>query len=283
MGDDYLYFPGCNIPYRENQYELSARAVAEKLGIKLHDRPFNCCGLNTEPVDEYAALLFSARNIAIAEEEGMNLVALCNGCYKTLRVANRKLHMDERLRAKVNEGLSRIGREVKGTIEVYHMLELISDRITKEHMVKKVQARIAPFTGCHAVRPSEYVDFGAAERLMKMIKLAGGRVVRYRDMDKCCGAPLLALSEEMGISLARQRMLSMKERKAELAVTMCPFCQVSLDGLQVKAEQEFKESYDIPSLYITQLLGLAMGIKPEKLGINENKKDPSGVLARVLV
>ena len=282
MSDDYLYFPGCNIPYRENQYELSARAVAERLGIKLHDRPFTCCGLNTEPLDEFAALLFSARNIAVAEEEGMNLVTLCNGCYKTLRVANRKLKQDEKLREQVNEKLREIGREVNGTIEVYHLLELISDRIRPEHIVKKVTARVAPFAGCHASRPSEYVDFGATQRLEKIIKLAGGKVVRYRDMDKCCGAPLLALSEELGINLARQRLLSMRERSAQLAVTMCPFCQVSLDGLQVKAEQEFGESYDVPSLYITQLLGLAMGIKPEKLGIGENKKDPTEVLKRVM-
>jgi len=283
MSDNYLYFPGCNIPYRENQYELSARAVAEKLGIKLHDRPFTCCGLNTEPLDEFAALLFSARNIAVAEEEGMDLVALCNGCYKTLRVANRKLKQDEKLREEVNEKLRAIGREVKGTIEVYHLLDLISDRIKPEHIVKKISARVAPFAGCHSSRPSEYVDFGAKEKLEKIIKLAGGKVVRYRDMDKCCGAPLLALSEELGINLARQRLLSMKERNAELAVTMCPFCQVSLDGLQVKAEQEFNESYDVPSLYITQFLGLAMGIKPEKLGLKENKKDPSKVLKKAVM
>ena len=283
MSDGYLYFPGCNIPYRENQYELSARAVAEKLGIKLHDRPFACCGLNTETIDEFAALLFSARNIAVAEEEGMDMVALCNGCYKTLRVANKKLQQDDKLREKVNERLHAIGREVKGTIEVYHLLDLIAGRIKPEHIVKKVSARVAPFAGCHSSRPSEYVDFAARDKLAKIIKLAGGKVVKYKDMDKCCGAPLLALSEELGINLARQRLLSMKERNAELAVTMCPFCQVSLDGLQVKAEQEFSESYNVPSLYITQLLGLAMGIKPDNLGIKENKKDPSGVLKQAVI
>ncbi len=276
---EYLYFPGCNIPYRENQYELSARAVAERLGIVLKDANFICCGLNTEPIDEFASLLFSARNIAVAEEQELPLVALCNGCYKTLRVADRKLKKDEALRARVNEKLAEIGREYRGSTEVYHFLDVVSSVITEEHIVRRVELRVAPFTGCHSTRPSEYVDFGAEEKLMRLIRLAGAKVVRYTDMDKCCGAPLLALGEELGVSIARQRLLSMKARRAEAAVTMCPFCQVSLDTLQVKAEQEFGEEYGIPSMYITQLIGIALGLKPEEVGLGENKTKPERLIA----
>ncbi len=279
---EYLYFPGCNIPYRENQYELSARAVAKKLGVELRGANFICCGLNIEPIDEFASLLFSARNIALAEEQELPLVALCNGCYKTLRVADRKLKKDERLRARVNEKLAEIGREYRGRSEVYHFLDVVSSELKPEHIVRKVELRVAPFTGCHSTRPSEYVGFGAEEKLRELIRLCGAKVVRYTDMDKCCGAPLLALGEELGVSIARQRLLSMKARGAEAAVTMCPFCQVSLDTLQVKAEQEFGERYGIASMYITQLIGIALGLKPEELGLGENKTKPEALLKGAL-
>ncbi len=282
MSEAYLYFPGCNIPYRERGYEVSARAVAEKLGIELMDKPFTCCGINVEPIDEFASLLYSARNIAIAEEEGMDLVTLCNGCYKTLKVANERLKNDENLRNEVNKKLMILGREVKGDIEVKHFLDIIVDKIDDDVIVKKVKVRVAPHIGCHAQRPSEYVDFGADIKIDRILELVGSTSLKYKDKDKCCGAPLLALSEEMGMTIANNKLTNMKEAGAELIVTMCPFCQVSLDTLQVKIESDFGEKYDIPSIYITQILGIAIGIPYENLGIEENKTNPEKVFKKDL-
>jgi len=274
MSEAYLYFPGCNIPYRERGYEVSARAVAEKLDIELRDKPFNCCGINVEHIDEFAALLYAARNIALAEEEGLDLVALCNGCYKTLKIANEKLKQDEELRKKVNEKLKELDLKVEGKIDVRHLLDVIAERVDESKIVRKLKAKVAPHIGCHATKPSEYVDFNADEKMDRILKLIGAKNLDYVDKDKCCGAPLLSLSEEMGMSVVDTKLRHMKEAGAELTVTMCPFCQVSLDTLQLKISKEFGKSYNLPSLYITQLLGLAMGIPYEKLGFEENKINP---------
>jgi len=282
MSETYLYFPGCNIPYREQGYEVSARAVAEKLGIELVERPTNCCGINVEPVDEFASLIYSARNIAMAEEEGLDLVTLCNGCYKTLRVANRKLKEDEGLRDEVNRQLAGVEREVRGSIEVRHFLDVISDKVSEKQIKKNIKARVASHIGCHAQMPSEKVDFEAEEKLHSILKAIGVKHTRYRDENKCCGAPLLALSEEMGMNISNNKLRNMKGAGAELVVTMCPFCQVSLDTLQVKMKSEFGEEHGVPSLYITQILGLAMGIPFKELGIKENKTDPEKILREAM-
>lgn len=280
MSEPYLYFPGCNIPYRERGYEVSARAVAEKLGIELEDRPFNCCGLNVEPVDEFAALLYAARNIALAEEEGKHMITLCNGCYKTLKIANEKLKGDEELRREVNEKLASLGREFKGSVDIKHFLDVAEERMGEVAMARDIEARVASHVGCHAERPREIIAFDAYEKVDRIIKSIGSKHVGYRGEEKCCGAPLLALSEEMGMSIVNHKLRDIGEAGAELVVTMCPFCQVSLDTLQVKIKSEFGEEHGVPSVYITQLLGLALGIPYEELGFSENKTDPEKILKK---
>lgn len=268
---EYLYFPGCSVPYRENAYEVSSRAVAEKLGIVLKDRPFNCCGLNTESLDEFASFLYSARNIALAEEEGMDLITLCNGCYKTLKMANLQIKEDIKLREEINNRLASIGKKVEGTIEVIHFLDIIDKELKEEHIKEKIDLKVASHAGCHATRPSKYIDFKAQEKLDRIIEMAGGKSIDYLDKDKCCGAPLLIVSEELGMSMASNKLTNMENSGASAAITMCPFCQVSLDSLQNKMKEEMGQPHEIPALYITQFLGLSMGIPEDRLGLKENK------------
>lgn len=273
----YVYFPGCNIPYRERGYEISARWIAARLGVELIDMDFNCCGLNTENIDMEASLIYAARNLALAEEIGKDLIVLCNGCYKTLCIANEALKRDGGLRGKVNISLSKIGKKFTGKIRVIHFVDLISNGIKEEHITHPIPIKVATHAGCHALRP-EYVSFGAAEKLDALVSLAGAESVDYLDKNNCCGGPLLAVSEEIASNIGRSKILQMKEGGAKLAITQCPFCQLMLDTMQIKMEESFGEKYNLPSLYVTQFLALAMGADRKKAGMGENKIDATKVL-----
>ena len=284
---EYLYFPGCTIPYRENNYEKSARAVASELGITLLDMPeYNCCGLNVSLIDEEAALLYSARNLALAEEQGKDIVTLCNGCYKTLSMVNKKLQ-DDTLLSEINKSLAKIDKKYSKGVNVKHFSELLLEN--KEQIKGKLKKNfngleIASFTGCHATRPSEFVSFDdpeVPEKLDSLVELVGGKPVDYLDKNKCCGAPLLALSEELGMKIAQERLRGMKNAGAKAMVVMCPFCHISFDSMQVKIQEEFKEEFNITSLYITQLIGLALGLSDKDLGIDENKIKADELIAKI--
>lgn len=273
----YLYYPGCTIPYRQNAYEASAKAVARVLGVELVTMSqFNCCGLNTEAVDQSAAELLAARNLAIAEESGLDLVTLCSGCYKTLSVANARIkgRQDE-----VNEALARIGRKYCGSAKVLHFFQVLVSQVgyapISHAIVRGFQGlKVATHVGCHAIRPSQYVGADDAEvpiRLDETVRLTGAETVDYLDKNGCCGAPLLAMSEKLGMEMGREAIRRMKEAGAEAVVCICPFCHIMFDVMQAKMQEEFGERYELPSIYLTQLLGLAMGLEPEVVGLQENQ------------
>lgn len=280
----FLYFPGCTIPYRQNAYEASAIAVAGALGIELVTmRDFNCCGLKAEVVDQRAALLLAARNLAIAEESGLDLVTLCSGCYKTLSVANAMLKQGE---DEVNEALARIGKRYDGGVEVLHFAQVLMSQMGCERIEAALKRcfhglKVATHAGCHAIRPSEYVNVDSAEkptRLDGLVRLTGAETVDYPRKNGCCGGPLLAISERLGMEVGREAILYMKEAGAQAVVTICPFCFIMFDGMQAKMQDEFGERYDLPSLYVTQLLGLAMGLDARRLGLTESQIDPTAVI-----
>ncbi len=273
----FLYFPGCTIPYRQNAYEASAKAVARVLGVELVTmRQFNCCGLNTEAVDQRAALLLAARNLAIAEESGLDLVTLCSGCYKTLSVANATLKGGK---DKVNKALAKIGRNYSGSVDVLHFFQVLVSQVGYERISQAIVHRfqglkVATHVGCHAIRPSQYVSVDDAEapiRLDRLVRLTGAETTDYLDKNGCCGAPLLAVSERLGMEMGREAIWRMKEAGAEAVVCICPFCHIMFDVMQAKMQEEFGERYELPSIYLTQLLGLAMGLEPEAVGLQENQ------------
>ena len=158
----YAIFLGCTIPARQPNYELSARKTLEKLGVELVDlENFTCCcPPPIQSINLGSAQAIAAYNICLAEEAGLNIVALCNGCFESLAMANAALKNDKDLKAHVNEVLAKVGKEFKGTIEVKHFLQVLMDDIglekIKENLVKSLKnLKVAPFYGCHSLRPSK--------------------------------------------------------------------------------------------------------------------------------
>src|SRR4030043_1228143 len=135
-----LLFLGCAVPYRVSSYEISARRVLSKLGIDLVEMPeYNCCGLPIDPVNHEMMLALAARNLCLAEKQGISIVALCPGCAGTLRKVNKKLKEDKELRQKINGYLKETGLEFKGSIEVKHLVQLLAEDIGLEKIKNAIE------------------------------------------------------------------------------------------------------------------------------------------------
>jgi heterodisulfide reductase subunit B len=287
----YALFLGCTIPARQPNYELSARKTLEKLGVELVDLDnFTCCcpppiqSINLETSQAVAAY-----NICLAEEAGLDIVALCNGCYESLAMANAALKKDKNRRAKINEILAEVGKEFKGTIEVKHYLQVLIDDIgvegIKASVVKPLSTlKVAPFYGCHSLRPSELLEFDDPERphiLEDLIEALGAESVEYRDKLKCCGGLLRGVSDDLALDLAREKLVNTTKAGAECIATLCPFCFVALDIGQLQVKSKFNEVYDMPIIHYSELLALALGVDPEELALRSHKVKTDKVIEKI--
>ena len=288
----YALFLGCTIPARQPNYELSARKALTKLGIKLVDLDdlTCCCPPPIQSINLETSQAVAAYNICLAEEAGLDIVALCNGCFESLAMANAALKKDEKVRAKVNGILSKVGKEFKGTIEVKHFLQVLIDDIgvecIKASVVKPLNTlKVAPFYGCHSLRPSELLEFDDPERphiLEDLIEALGAESVEYRDKLKCCGGLLRGISDDLSLSLARDKIINTTKAGAECIATLCPFCFVALDIGQIQVKSKFNEVYDMPILHYSELLALALGVDPKELALRTHKIKIDKVLEKIL-
>lgn len=283
----YLIFLGCAIPYRVTAYEVSARKVLEKLGIKLVEMPeFNCCGLPMDSVDHEMMLIMAAKNIAVAEQQDLNIITLCPGCAGTLRKVNRTLRENRNLREQTNNCLRQAGMEFKGTIEVKHLVQVLVEDVGLERIKDAVvnpltSLNVAEHNGCHVLRPRQYSGFDDPEDpkiLKNLIEITGAKCLDYIDETECCGAPSIGINDKIPLQLTRDKLNHVKAVGSQALITICPFCHMMYDTNQGRIEKMFNEKYSIPVLHYPQLLGLAMGFKPEELALNELRIDCSRIL-----
>ncbi len=274
----YLFFLGCVIPYRLPSYEISTRKVLSKLGVELVEMPeFNCCGFPLDPVNHDMMLTFAARNLCLAEQQNLNIMTLCNGCFGILNHVNKELKEDKKIKEKVNGYLKEIGMEFKGTITVKHLIHVLAEDVGFEKIKETVQKplsqlRVAQHTGCHVVRPAKYIGFEDPENpttLKKLIQVTGAKCLDYMDETECCGAPILGVNEKIPLQLAREKLNHIKAVGAQAMITCCPYCHIMYDLNQPRIERAFNEKFGIPVLHYPQLLGLSMGIAPEELALKD--------------
>jgi len=284
----YLIFLGCVIPYRVSSYEISARKVLDKLGVELVEMPeFNCCGFPLDPVNHDMMLTLAARNLCLAEQQNLNIMTLCNGCFSILNEVNKELKENKKLKEKVNGYLKEIGMEFKGTITVKHLVHVLAQDIGFEKIKDTVQKpltqlRVAQHSGCHVVRPGKVVGFDDPENpttLKNLIKTTGAKCLDYMDETECCGNPISGINSEIPLQLAREKLDHIRAVGAQAMITVCPFCHMMYDLNQSRIERKFNEKFRIPVLHYPQLLGLAMGMSPEELALKDLRVDASELLS----
>ena len=290
MGSKYLIFLGCAIPYRVSAYEISARKVLQKLGVELVEMPeFNCCGLPLDPVSHETMLILAARNLALAEQQGLNIITLCPGCAGTLKKVNKTLKDDKALKEQINSHLKESGLELKGAVVTKHIMQVLMEDVGLDKIKSAVirpltMLKVAEHVGCHLLRPKEYIGFDDPEdpqTLKTLIEATGATCLDYIDETECCGAPSVGVSDKIALQLARDKLGHVKRVDAQALITICPFCHIMFDTNEVRIERMFNEAYGIPVLHYPQLLGLAMGMTPEELAFNELRVDTSKILKQV--
>ncbi len=286
----YAFFLGCTIPARAMNYEISTRKIAEKLGIKLIDlENFACCGLPIKSVDFLSSIVMAAKNIAVAEEKGLDILVLCNGCAVTLVEADHLLKHDEKMKKKVNEILAKFGKEFKGTIKVKHLAQILYEDVGVEKISKAVKYpldnfKFAAHYGCHYFKPSVvYECFDDPEfpvSLDNLIQATGAPPVEYTTKTSCCGGGILAVSQDIALKMTKVKLDELYKRKVDALVSICPFCSVMYDANQKSVEKDFEGDYDIPILYYPQILGLALGISQKELEFKRNRIKPKEMVER---
>ncbi len=274
----YSYYPGCSQTATNRAYDISTRSVADALGIKLLELDdWNCCGATTYlPVREKRAFVLSARNLAIAEKEGLELATICNACYLTLRKTNKYMAGDPKLKDEIRGALKAGGMDYDGSVRVRHFLDILVNDLGEEAIRQRVkqnlsQLKAACYCGCQLTRPFDDLDDAEYPTIMeRLVGWLGAEVVPFPMNAKCCGGLAMTTNPEVGQTLTGKILKAAKQSGANCVVTACPLCQLNLEAYQDKVAEAVEANCDIPVLYFTQLTGSAFGISAKDLALADN-------------
>ena len=282
----YAYYPGCSLGTTAKEYDRSWRAVAEVLGIALEEIPdWNCCGASPVHIQgPRLAAALPARNLALAEEMGADVVAPCVGCYKNLRKAAKEVHEDASLRRQVGEA---VGREFLGLVQVKHPVEvLLLDlglEAIRERVVRPLQGlKVAPYYGCYLTRPDSPFDTAEnPQSLDRLMEAIGAEPVPYPLKTRCCGGGIFLTREELALEMSHRLLSQARRSGADCMVVACPLCDMLLDAYQGRVEAHLGVRHNMPVLYFSQLMGLALGVDEDRLGFAMRFVSPEPVLAKL--
>ena len=280
----YALYTGCTA--RESTPELlsSTMAVAKKLGIELVllDEA-SCCGAShLQDFDDFLALVLNARNICYAEKLGLDMVTICNTCQLNSAMTKERLDSDPELKAKVNEKLAEVGLEYKGTSRVRHFQYVLIEDYGLDKLASKVEVplshfNIAPFYGCHNIRPSElHHEVNGGENpyvptsLDNLIEALEGNSVDYESKNKCCGFHVDLQAPKTSNALSGGALIDAIDNNADLMVTPCPLCQLNMDLKQDSAGKQLGRDIELPVLHLPQMIALALGCTKEEIGLKYN-------------
>ncbi|KPK95670.1 heterodisulfide reductase subunit B [bacterium SM23_31] len=270
------YFPGCSLLGTAREYDESLRAISHKTGIELFEIPdWNCCGASAAHcINHDLSLALPARILALAEKEKLEEILVpCAACFNRLDVVRHELISDEKLRQRIS-GI--IEMDFQGNIKVINIIEALS-RIPsdglKEQILKPFQYTVACYYGCLLVRPPKIVNFDRAEDPQIMddvMKKIGADTIDWAYKVECCGAGFSVSRTDIVAKLSGKIIKDAVQRGAEAIIVACPMCHSNLDMRRSEIERLEGRKYSIPVLYITQAIGLALGISNKKLGLHRH-------------
>ncbi len=274
---EFAYFPGCSLEKMAISYHTSAIETTKKLGVKLKElEDWNCCGSTTYFfIDELLAYTLCARNLAIAEKTGLDVVAPCSACYKNMYFTAAHLKKDPDLAEHVNFALEEDDLHFNGNIRVKHLIEVFAQDIGPEQLKSKVikpleGVKVAAYYGCQINRPQkDKEDVEMPMYFEELMTATGATAVNYPLKMRCCGGSLIISSRTAALTMVRNLLQSAVDAGATVIATACPMCQNNLECYQQQVNLEFGTKYSVPIVYFTQLIGLALGIPGKKLGIGK--------------
>jgi heterodisulfide reductase subunit B len=274
------FFLGCIMPMRYPGIESATREVLKALGVELVElKGASCCPAPgvTRSFDQDTWRAVAARNLVIAQNAGVDVLTICNGCFDTLFETAHQLNHDKEALAKVNKVLKEIGMEYKGETAVRHFVEYLHREIGLDAIKSKVKEnggkplKAAVHYGCHFLKPSTVKKIDNPERptiFDEIVEALGVESVEYKDKGTCCGAGggVRARTPDVALKMTKENLTNMKAAGVEIIVDCCPFCHLQYD----MGQAELKE-FQIPVLHLSQLMGLRFGLDSEKLGLEAHK------------
>lgn len=270
----YTYYPGCGMHGLARHCEESLFAVFNAFDLELRELPdWNCCGATTYmSVDEHQAFALAARNLAMAEEIGAEIVAPCAACFMILKKAQDYLARYPEIRAKIDQALSAIGLKYQGTARIYHPLEILLRDVGLKNLKARVKNPLAgmnvtPYYGCLIARPYPLSDGLTLESLDQVVPALGANLVDFELKAHCCGGSLTGTIEDVGHRLVYILLRQAKRAQAHAMVTVCPLCQLNLEAHQREIRRIYGEEVSIPIPYFSQLIGMALGLSDKSLGL----------------
>jgi heterodisulfide reductase subunit B len=286
----YSYFPGCSLKSTAVAYDQSVRAISTSLGIELIElEDWNCCGTTAySSIDRLESICVPSRNLALAEKTELDLVTPCSACYRTFERVNSHLRLYPFLKPKVDKVLAAAGLGYQGKVRVRHFAEILLNDVGVETIASKVVnslhgLRVAPYYGCLLVRPRvAFDDPENPQSLDGLLETLGAQVVPFSARSRCCGGSLVISNLDLALGLIQRILESAHSNGAESIVTVCPLCQLTLDAYQGMVNSRFGTRYKLPVMFLSQLLGTALGMEPKALGFQRGIVSSEKVLARHL-
>jgi heterodisulfide reductase subunit B len=284
----YAYYPGCSAESTARDQYMSVLEVAKALNIELIEpKGWTCCGSTpAHHTDKLLSISLPAANLLMAQKMGLDMVVFCAACYNRMKVANHEIQTNQKIRKEISETL---GENYDGSVKVLHFIEVL----IKDVGIKKLQEafthsldglKVACYYGCLLVRPREVTNFDNPENptiMDSLVSIMGGESIDWPHKVECCGGGFALSRTDIVVELSNSILGMAKLSGTECMTVACPMCQVNLDLRQCDINKTKSKNYNLPIVYITQLVGLCLGISPGKLGLNKCVVSPKSIIEKV--
>jgi len=273
------------------QYESSTDAVLRKLEVAFMDiKEFNCCGYPLKNIDFKAYVLSSARNLALAHRQGVNILTFCNCCFNTTKHIRQVLNEDAALSREVNDILAKEDLSYDPGVQVMHLFQVLYEEVGLEKIKANLVSgfkdlKIATQYGCHLLRPKDVVEFDdpiAPSIFDQLVEVTGAKSIDWPARLDCCGSPMWGVDDDLSWDLTAKKLDDAGQSGADFICSACVYCQLQFDRVQKMELAKRQGRQPLPSILYTQLLGLGMGIAEEELGIDLNELD-AGVIRNYIL
>jgi heterodisulfide reductase subunit B len=272
----YAYFPGCSAESTARDMLASTKAVAQALGIELVEpEGWTCCGATAaHQTDRLLAAALPAASLAKVKDMGLDMVVSCAACYNRMKAANHEIASVTGQRLRVMEVM---GRDYDGSVKVKHFLEVLLGDMGIDKLRGSLKRSlnglpVACYYGCLLVRPHDVTGFDDPENptsLDRVVTSLGGKALEWPYKVECCGGGLSMSRTDVVVSLTESILGMAQAAGARCIAVACPMCQINLDLRQLDIARQTGKSFGMPVVYITQLIGLCLGLSPDDLGLDK--------------